>query len=279
MTDVRDFIASEAQNEMDKAEQLRRAKVELAGPLPLIAEAPDCSVTLPRGLYAKGGYKRVAHVRELTGADEETLAKVKDNLDFFDTVIALGTESIDDVDLSSLPTAERQGQLRTLLIGERDQLFVAVVKATFGNTRKIGFRCTVCNEDQEVELILSEDFKPKEVEDVDATLFTFTTSKGHELQYRLVTGDDQQEAFSRKGATVAEQNTIILSKVITKANGGLIPDPLAYVRSMSMRDRQELLAVLVSKQPTIDLTLKTKCAACSSDQTLGLDWGDLFRAR
>ena len=92
-----------------------------------------------------------------------------------------------------------------------------------------------------------------------------------------MTGDDQREAFQRKGATTAEQNTIILSRIITKLNGGLIPDPLQFVRQMSMRDRAQLLDVVVSKQPVINLGVTTQCAACQSSQTLTLGWGDLFR--
>ena len=76
------------------------------------------------------------------------------------------------------PLAERQGYLRQLLIGERDQIFLAVIKATFGEEKVIGFRCMTCTEEQEMTLLLSEDFKPKEVEDVTNEIFTFTTSKG-----------------------------------------------------------------------------------------------------
>ena len=108
-------------------------------------------------------------------------------------------------------------------------------------------------------------------------LFTFTTSKGDELQYRLVTGDDQREAYARKGATTAEQNTILLSRCITKCNGGLIPDPLHYVRNLGIKDRQEILTALVDHQPSIDLRLTTNCVACGLEVPLALGWGDLFR--
>jgi hypothetical protein len=279
VSDVREFFDAQAEQEVTKQEQLRRAKEEMAGPVPLIPDAPDCVVDLPRGLWVKGEFKRTAIVRELTGADEEALAKTREPQDFFDLVIALGVQSIDDFDLSMLPTAERQGHLRQLLIGERDQIFMAVVRATFGDTKTMGFRCSMCGEQQEVDLLLSEDFKPKQVEGVDSALFTYRTSKGQELEYRLVTGDDQLEAFSRKTATNAEQNTIILSRCITKLNGGMVPDPIAFVRGLSMRDRQSLLAELIGKQPTIDLTAATRCAACGNDQVLNLDWGDLFRPR
>lgn len=260
-----------------KAADLQRAKEQIAGPVPLMTEAPDCSLSLPRGLFVNGMHKRDVVVRELTGADEEALAKTREPGEYFDLVIALGVEKIDDFDLSSMPAAERAGYMRTLLIGERDQIFLAIVKATFGESKTLGFRCTACGEDQEIELLLSEDFKPKLVDDVTSEIFTYTTSKGTEVEYRLANGEDQREALSRKGASTAEQNTIILSRCITKVNGGLVPDPIAYVRRLSIRDRQELLAGLITRQPTIDLGVTTKCAVCGDDQTLALGWGDLFR--
>jgi len=261
----------------DRAADLQRAKEHIAGPVPLMAEAPDCSLALPRGLFVHGAFKRNVVVRELTGADEEALAKTREPTEYFDLVISLGVEKIDDFDLSSLPVAERGGFLRTLLIGERDQIFLAIVKATFGEKKTLGFRCTNCEVEQEIDLLLSEDFKPKSVEDITTDIFTYTSSKGTEIEYRLANGEDQREALGRKGASTAEQNTVILARCITKTNGGLVPDPIAFVRRLSIRDRQELLNGLITRQPTIDLGVTTKCTACGADQTLTLGWGDLFR--
>ena len=277
MTDVDDLFTSE-QIVQDKQSKLASAKAQIAGPVPLIEEAPDTALTLPRGLFQSGTFKKVVTFRELTGADEELLAKTKDGNDLFDRVIALGTVSIDDFDLQSLPVSERQTWTRMLLIGERDLLFLSIVKATFGNERTLSFTCSMCRERQDITLLLSEDFQPKEIPpELSLETFEYRTSKGDDLIMRLVTGDDQREAFSRKGSTVAEQNTVILSRCITKLNGGLVPDPLGYARSLSMKDRSALLADLVSRQPSVDLGVTTKCAACEADQTLNLGWGDLFR--
>lgn len=277
MTDVRDFLSS-AELE-DKQKSLQAAKEAIAGPVPLINEAPDTTFKLQRGLYHNGIRKTEVVVRELTGGDEETLAKTKEPTDYYDTVLALGTASIGDLDFLDKPLAERKSLVRDLLIGERDQLFLMIIKTTFGETRTINFTCTRCREAQDITLYLSEDFKPQEVDPelLAEDAFEFKTSRGDNLTVRLALGDDQHEAFARKGATQAEQNSTILSRCITKRNGGLIVDPVEYVRSLSMRDRSELLNELVRRQPTINLEVKTTCAACSSDQRLTLGWGDLFR--
>jgi len=277
VTDVDDLFTSE-QLVQDKQSKLAAAKDAIAGPVPLIPEAPDTTIILPRGLYVSGTFKKQASFRELNGSDEEVLARTKDGNDLFDQVIALGTVSIDDFDIQSLPIPERQTWLRMLLIGEREQLFLGIVTATFGESKTISFTCSMCRERQDVELLLTEDFKPKEIDPAKSLdVFDYRTVKGADLVVRLVTGEDQREAFGRKGATVAEQNTIILSRVITKLNGGMVADPMGFARSLSMKDRSALLADLVSRQPSIDLGVTTTCAVCQAEQLLNLGWGDIFR--
>jgi hypothetical protein len=275
VTDVRaastdDFIVNEQA-------KLQQAKEAVAGPVPLIPEAPDCLVNLPRGLFVNGSWKTGAEVRELTGADEEALSRVKEVSDFFDAVIAHGVVRIDDFDLGDKPIAERQSYLQMLLIGERDQLFMAITIATYGDTKTISYTCGNCQTEQDVDLILSQDFQAKQVDGLDQTAFTCRTSKGEVLTYRLATGEDQLEAVNRKGASMAEQNTVILSRCITKLNGEIILDPVNYARSMSLRDRQVLLDKLIENQPSISLTLNLTCISCRADQRIGLGWGDLFR--
>jgi hypothetical protein len=277
VTDVQDILGEAEANDARLANDLQRAKQAIAGPVPLIPDAGSMKFILPRGLYHSGIYKTEVTLRELTGLDEETLAKQKEVQDFFDTVIALGVKSVDDLDLEERPLAERRAQLRELLIGEREQLFLAVSKATFGNSRETGFRCVSCEAQQEMTILLDEDFPAAEIEG-DFGPFTYTTSKGQVLTYRLATGEDQREALMSKGASSAEQNTTILSLCITKVNGGLIPDPLNYVRNLTMRDRSELLRTLVDKQPAVNLEVTTNCASCGFEQPIRFGWGDIFRS-
>jgi len=248
----------------------------VAGPVPIIGDAPDVIFRLPRGLYDNGSWHREVIVRELTGADEEVLAKVPDQLAFFTTVIALGVESIGTFDFGSMPMNDRKGALGELLLGERDQLFMKVAQTSFGDNKEISFVCTACQAEQDVTLILSEDFKPREVGDIK-DIYTFTTSKGDVLDYRPAIGSDQEEAVGRKGATLAEQNTIMLSRCVTKRNGNLIPDPTAFVRNLGIKDRQALLSKLVECQPSISLVVHTNCASCGGEQSIALGWQDIFR--
>lgn len=273
MTDV---ITSE-QPQRNKQEEIRAAKEKMAGPIPLIEDAPDTTLILPRGFFQQGAWHRRVEVRELTGADEETLAKVSDQLAFFSTVIALGVVSIGDVDFTKAALAERKFYLGSLLLGEREQVFLKVVQASFGNKKVIPFTCTLCDVEQDVTLLLDEDFKPKEVDDLDTVIRTFVAKNGDTLEYSLATGADQEEALGKKGASPAEQNTIMLSRCVTKRNGGLIPDQIGYARALSISDRQKLLQLMVDQQPSVSLEVSTTCAGCGGEQRIALGWADLFR--
>jgi hypothetical protein len=271
-------LMSEQRTRSNTPEDIRAAKEAMAGPVPLIADSPDTTFKLPRGLFYQGQWHKDVVIRELTGVDEETLAKFnQDAMSFFSTVIALGVESIGELDLSSLPMAERKGYLGQLLLGERDMLFVQVARAAFGDKKEITYACTLCEIEQTMDLVMSEDFKVTEVMDVETLTHSFTTSKGDVLEYRPATGADQEEALSKKGQSLAEQNTVMLSLCITKRNGDLIVDPLHYARNLSMKDRSALLQALVERQPTVNLVLQTQCISCGGDQTIGLGWGDIFR--
>jgi hypothetical protein len=273
---VTDVLTSEELHR-SKQDEIRAAKEAVAGPIPLIADAPKAGFKLPRGLFDRGVWHKEVEVRELTGADEEALAKVPDQLAFFSTVIALGVTSIGSIDLASLPVAERKFRLGELLLGEREQLFLQVVQTSFGDEKVIPFTCNLCNVEQEAALILSVDLLPKEIEDVDTPLFHYVTKDGDDLEFRPAIGADQEEAMGKKGATAAEQNTMMIARCVTKRNGQLIPDPTGFSRNLGIRDRQALLNKLIERQPSVDLDVRTKCVGCGGDQTLSLGWGDLFR--
>lgn len=275
------FDLSELENitspELSKSQQLAEAKAAIVGTTPLIPEAPNCVVNLPRGLMKGGEWKREAEVRELTGSDEEALSRVRESADFFDLVLAHGVIRIEDINLETASVSERQAILHELLIGERSQLLLAILIATYGDEKLLNVTCPHCSVEQEVKIIPSEDFKQKNVEGVDSTLFNYVTNKGHNIEYRLVNGGDQMEALKKKGASTAEQNTLILSRCMVKVNGQLIPDPVGYARRLGMKDRTALLAEMITKQPDIDMAVQMACIGCGGDIVLGLGWSDLFR--
>ena len=73
------------------------------------------------------------------------------------------------------------------------------------------------------------------------TEFDFISSKGDKVCFRPAVGADQIEALRRKGASMAEQNSILLSRCIKTVNGDLVVNPMDYARKLPLRDRHALL--------------------------------------
>jgi len=250
----------------------------LAGEMPTMGEPENPVLTLPRGRLVNNKWETAAEVRELTGADEEYLARKRDPLDYFDAVLALGVTRLGSANLVSMNMGEREQVLSVLLTGERELLFLTVIRATFGNERELEFQCGTCQGEFTTTLLLDHDFPLVDDLGFDPPLtYEFTTSKGERIEYRLVTGADQREAAERRNATTAEQNTIILSNVIRRVSGEPPFDTKEYVLGMSMKDRRDLLADIDGHLPTINNEIDLECQSCGTKNRVTLNWGDLFR--
>lgn len=260
-----------------KQQELEEAQKAVKGSAPLIPDAPDVMVKLPRGRLVGSKWEGDVELRELTGADEEALARFKDPLEFFDGVIVLGTCRIGSQDLTQLSFAERREILLGLLIGEREQLFLHISRVTYGDEKEIKHTCPYCATEATTTVIVSQDIKIPEMENPTQATFTFTTRSGDVLTYRLATGADQQEATSIRGASTPEQNTRLLSLCVSRVNDAPILDPIQMARNLSMADRTRLLDILVSNQPSPDLSLEVPCVSCGQEVVLPITWGDLFR--
>jgi hypothetical protein len=272
--DVEQFVRENVDTQAD----INKARSLTVGDTPMIQESVEPFVELPRGVMYAGTWQKRAMVRELTGVDEEAISRVKEVADIYDTVLALGTVRVGELELGTLPLMERQGHLAQLLLGERDQLFIGIVRMTYGDRKTMGYRCPSCGESQDLTVVLSEDFPVQSVPDVERTEFDFVTSKGDRIVFRPAIGADQIEALKRKNATMAEQNTVMLSRCMKRVNDDpVIVDPVLYARKLSMKDRQALLGELVSHQPKVDMNVTVNCVSCREEQMIPLGWADLFQ--
>ena len=272
------FIEVETTEQDASGEQsLQEAKKVMAGTVPLIRESESPIIELPRGRFTGGKWETEAEVRELTGADEEALARFKDPVDFFDGVLVYGTARIGSTNLTGMSFPERQEILVQLLVGEREQLFMHITRVTYGNDKLITHNCPSCSMELETTLLISEDIKFPTMENPHSMSETMVTSKGHVLTYRLATGSDQLSVLKRKGASIAEQNTLMISECVMEVDGKQIVDRMANARNLSMGDRRKLLDLLTEKQPSPNLNVITPCSSCGFEMVIPLTWGDIFR--
>jgi len=262
--------------------RLSQIKDDVVGEQPLMEAPPSTEVTLFRGIYDNGTWHRTAHVRELTGADEEGISRMmgdRNSVGFVNAMIAYGVDTVGPHDLTRMGLPDRQGVLDSLLVGEKELLFLNVLRITYGDRRTVAVRCPQedCGATNDVTFSLSEDIPIRQLEDPTRITYEFTMRDGSTLEYRLVTGMDQVESTRRPSATIPEQNTIIFSRVIVNVNGKPLVDPLHYARNLGALDRRNLLREVTQRQPGPYFEeVKLPCATCGFQSSFMPQWADLL---
>ncbi len=227
------------------------------GEAPEISAPTNCVVDLPSG--------GTALVKELTGADEEALAKINritHTAKFMATLLERGVEQINDEPV----TAQA---LKNLVLGDREALILAIRVATFGKIIEFkDYICTGenCGEKLDVEVDISTiPSVPVVSEPFDVELW-----KGGSVEVRLPNGHDQEAIFDPK-KTPAEQNTALLSRCIK----GLAEKD---VRKLGVKDRRKILDEIVKRTggPEYDKVTFTH-ELCGTEVPVVITAGDLFQ--
>ncbi len=248
-------LAGESSPEVVNAQV--KAVLSDVGKPPEISAPADCVVDLPSG--------GTAIVRELTGADEEALAKINrvtHTAKFMATLLERGVENLND------EPATAQG-LKNLLLGDREALILAIRVATFGKTLEFkDYICTGenCGESLDVEVDIST--IPSGT--VSGAPFEVSLWKGGEVEVRLPNGHDQEAIFDPK-KTPAEQNTALLTRCVS----GLSEKE---VRKLGVKDRRAILDEIIKRTggPEYDKVTFTH-ELCGTEVPVLITAGDLFQ--
>lgn len=250
------------------------ANALLADPVPQINDAPDTQVNLLRGLfnYETGEWCVNATVRELTGADEEYIASAssKKELSYAEYMTVLLSRSvltIGDLDIQQNPSLIDQ-----LMIGDRDMLFLGTIKATYGRARELEVTCGHCDGANFVTLQLDEDFKVSNPNRDFHKPLEVTLKDKSVIKLNYPTGADSLYV-AKKGKTVAEQNTLMLSRCVVWEDGTRPDDTEEWAKSLNLGDRSKLVKSLTTDPPGPRMgEVKTQCGLCNEDLTILLDW-------
>jgi hypothetical protein len=244
---------------------------------PEIGVAPDTTVSLPGGILREGAVLRSAEVRELTGADEEVLAKVRNHAGrFVSALLKCGVVEVGGYEATP-------SLLRELLIGDRDTLVMAISRATFGNSidyRKI--ECPFCREELDMSVHL-DSIPMKTLDDEAERTFTVSLRKGKSALVRLPTGEDQEKLFDAFDATVAEQNSILLARCIVsitddKGVTKKVNNSKSQILTMGISDRREILKELAERSigPQYE-KVSFHHDSCDREVAVEVSVSDLFR--
>lgn len=242
-------------------------------PAPVIkTRAPsESEVSLPGGFVeANGEVVKTVEVRELTGADEEAVAKAGSSGKALDVLLQRGLAKIGS------RSVEKE-DLNALLAGDRDAILLGIRRVTFGDDMEVGFRCRTCGEEQRAVLFLTKDVPVVSLEDrVQEGTFEIETKKGTAV-VALPNGITQRKLMENIDKTTAEINTLLLSGCIVSLNGS--PSSGASTAlSLGMADRTKIVDEIIKRNPGPRLgEVKKACQACGEDVLLPLSLLDLFR--
>ena len=242
----------------------------LQEPAPRIDSPTTLKVDLLRGYQSQGEWLMSAVVRELNGEDEEILSAydIQKNVTYSEYMTQLlrrGVVSIGNVEIAKQPAV-----LEELIVGDRDVLFLSVIKATYGRYRDFQVTCRECSGDNDITMDLEKDFTIEQSKvDLHAPI-EVTLKNGENVQLRYPTGGDSQ-IVGKRGKTTAEQNTLMLSRCVM--SNKTTSEKEAWARGLSLADRNKLVKSLFSAQPGPRMEeVETQCAHCSAKIVLALDW-------
>lgn len=249
---------------------------------PEIEDAPDDLVNLPGGLIRGGTAIRTAQVRELNGSDEEALSRALQSgsiFHFMDTLIERGTVSVGGI------TANRD-LLKSLLIGDRDELALAIRRVTYGQSMEIEqWICPACNGKSDISFTLTDDvIKRVALKDpAEDGVFEVALRKGAKARVRLPNGADQDALFEDPNWTTAQRNTIMIARCVMtytdtagqQFNMAAFP---SIALNLTIPDRAKIIREITSRQPGPRYNeVKFTHEECQNEVTLALGVRDLFR--
>ncbi len=243
----------------------------------------DPHVQLIRGIHQLTDevdvWHDIAEVRELTGEDEEFLAasanKSKEAMSFtkyMGILLQRGVLKIGDLDVQQTPQV-----IDKLVTPDREILFLAMVKATYGPTRKLRVLCGNCGADNTVEIELDEDFTIVEPKFDVRKDIVVKTSKGP-IRLRLPNGEDYEAVQKDESLTDAEVNTLMLARCSVWDPKDKPASTEKWARGLGIADRKLLIQILLDSAlfgPDLE-GVETQCAECGNDLAISLDWVSLL---
>jgi hypothetical protein len=262
---------------MSTNQEASAVNAAIADPVPRIQDAPETTVELFRGVLdpVSNEWETLATVRELTGEDEEILSSMESDDDYLyakymSSLLKRSVVSIGNVQIKNNPSV-----IDNLIIGDRDTLFLATVRATYGEVREYQMNCPHCEKSNDVYVEMSEFPVRKGTGDPKEGI-TVTLRDGTEQKFRLVSGADTQFVIT-KAKTLAEQNTILISRCAIFPEGTKPKDVVAWAKKLGMKDRATVIDKLLEAQPGPEIKeVDAHCAHCEKQFPVMLNWASLL---
>lgn len=245
-------------------------------PDPEVDDSFDPVVTLPVGLldHAAHGTVRTAEVRELTGFDEEDLARISRDTPwrYQQAIVAAGVKSFGPGDKR---TTDVVGDLT---MGDLNFLTMMVRVATFGKDIDYDIVCPKCKSQQAVTFYLPDDVPTLDAPAPESRVTLRSGAVATVIPPTVTAQAKVLEAALQRKATDAESNTILLGETVLHINDGRVWMGEESARALGIKDRILLLETILGAQGGPDLSnVPVDCGACGHTLNVAIDLTDLFR--
>lgn len=218
--------------------------------IPSIDPPRDVFFRLPGGVVVDGRTFYEVEARELTGADEEKIARARESTDptrLISTISECGTEKIGPYRISDV--------VDDMLVGDREYLLIAIRDATYGSEIDLGqVDCPGCHATVDVT-VDTHDIPVRRLGSASEREFEVRLRKGGKALVRLPTVADQRAYMENPDQTAAERNSILLSRcviVVTQANGeelSVAAFPSLVRETLGIADRNRILEEIAKRAP------------------------------
>ena len=251
----------------------------IQAPPPEMGKAAPTQVELLRGVVdpTSGEWPTTATVREMNGADEEELARLsatQEDISYAEYTTALLTRAVTSI--GSLPTKSDPSILDNLIIGDRDMLFLGIIKATYGNVRTFNVSCPSCHSANDVRVNMDEDFPVTQPLNDPRVPRTVTLRNGMDVKVKFPTGADAK-LIASSGSTSAEQSTTIITRCVVWDDDRSDAVKTMWAKELSVADRKSIVTAALEDQPGPRLEeVEASCASCSETITMIMDWASLL---
>lgn len=263
---ITDEQLSDLSNLIEGAQQAVGSEPERA---PTVAPA-NPSVSLPVGLWDPlNGLRDTAEVRELTGFDEEIIARAKTSGAAMNAVLERAVVSIGGKDLE-------KEDLDMLTIGDRLALLVGIRRVTWGESMEVPWFCESCDQGVEIDVDL-ESLPSRNLDDKERDrVFTVDLPSGGAAKMGYPTGKLHVRVLNEEITSGAGMTTALIADCVNELPGHLVVTEKA-AKSLSSRDRKAIADAVVNALPGPLLEeIPAKCPDCNSDLEVAIPVGALF---
>ena len=236
---------------------------------PEIAPASDTVFDLLGGhVLPTGEVVTEVEVRELTGRDEEVIAKATSLSKVIRTALIRGTVRVGEQKAT-------EALVDSLLAGDCDWILLHIYAATFGAEVSVTPYCPSCETRVETTINIL-DVPVTRLESAYDRNFTVDCKVGR-VDVTLPTGKTQRAMMAAVDKSVAEISTMMLADCVTRVKDVPLYNT-GQVLDMSITDRRKISEAIISRNPGPRLAdITTACPECGTEMEVPLSTAALFQ--